>query len=265
MWVKAMKVERTATGISGLDSMLSGGIPKGSSILVAGSPGNGKSILAMQFLYNGVKEYNEPGIYVSLDEKLETAQRNFSTFDWDLNKIEIMSIIPFKHRVGDEIRYVVPPEINQPISFTNDFITDEIFTAKRFSADFLRKHLRRKIKKTDAKRVAIDPITSLVLKSNDAFEARQEISSINEMLNDLGCTTIMTTDVMDEKPTITNLGMEAGIMHGVIMLYNIKKSNRRELGLEILKMERTKHSKKTCAMEITDDGMVVHPKKDLFA
>ncbi len=84
------------------------------------------------------------------------------------------------------------------------------------------------------------------------------------MLKDLGCTTIITVDVMEEKPAIKSLGIEAGVMDGVIMLYNIKKNNNRERGLEILKMKGTQHSKKTCRMEIKDNGITVHPNKNLI-
>ena len=259
-----MKVERILTNIPGLDEMIGGGIPKGNSILLAGSPGNGKSILAMQYLYKGFKDQEEPGIYVSLKETPETIRKNFSTINWDISQTDILSILPYKHKIGDKTNYVIPPEISQQRSFTKKFLSDDIFTAKRFSADNLRKLLRKEIKRIKAKRIVIDPITPLVLNSKGDFEARQEILAINDMLKELGCTSIMTTNILNEKPTFTNLGLEAFVMDGLIMLYNIKKGNIRERGLEVLKMNGAKHSNKTCSMEITDEGIVVHPQKELF-
>ena len=59
--------QNTPSGIQGLDELLSGGFPKDRTILVVGSPGTGKTILAAQFLYKGIQEHGENGIFVSLD------------------------------------------------------------------------------------------------------------------------------------------------------------------------------------------------------
>ena len=59
-------IVRVATGIPGFDSILQGGIPFGTTILLSGACGTGKSTFAMQFLYNGAKHWGEPGVYVTL-------------------------------------------------------------------------------------------------------------------------------------------------------------------------------------------------------
>ena len=58
-----------STGIQGLDELLNGGIPEGRVVLIVGGPGSGKTTLASQFLYKGISDYNENGIFVSLDEE----------------------------------------------------------------------------------------------------------------------------------------------------------------------------------------------------
>ena len=60
-------LESVATGVEGLDELLSGGFPRGRVVLLLGGPGSGKTILASQFLYNGVTKYGENGILISLD------------------------------------------------------------------------------------------------------------------------------------------------------------------------------------------------------
>jgi len=59
-------VPKTPTGIKGLDSILGGGIPTGDQVLVSGPPGSGKTILGLQFIYEGCMQ-GEPGLYVTLD------------------------------------------------------------------------------------------------------------------------------------------------------------------------------------------------------
>jgi len=64
------------TGINGLDRLFSnGGYPEGSTILVLGGPGSGKSIFGMQYIYKGAVEYGEPGVFLTLDEPPEKIQR----------------------------------------------------------------------------------------------------------------------------------------------------------------------------------------------
>ena len=60
--------EFVKTGVDGLDSILNGGIVENAAVLVSGNPGTGKSILGMQYLYNGVEMFDEGGIYLTFEE-----------------------------------------------------------------------------------------------------------------------------------------------------------------------------------------------------
>ncbi|MCK4313278.1 KaiC 1, partial [Candidatus Bathyarchaeota archaeon] len=60
--------KKIATGIRGLDELVGGGFPEGRVILIIGGPGAGKTIMCSQFLYKGISEYQENGVFVSLDE-----------------------------------------------------------------------------------------------------------------------------------------------------------------------------------------------------
>src|SRR5205807_2343788 len=75
---------RTPTGIPGLDKLLSGGLPKGRIILLTGGPGTGKTILSSQYLVNGIMDYDENGVYVSLDENKQHVFEEMVDFGWDL-------------------------------------------------------------------------------------------------------------------------------------------------------------------------------------
>ncbi len=81
------QVERTKTGIPGFDELCAGGIPKGSLIVLSGDPGSGKSIFCLQFLYNGVVQYNESGLYISLEETKEEILNTAAVFGWDFRKL----------------------------------------------------------------------------------------------------------------------------------------------------------------------------------
>ena len=67
-----MAVELIKTGISGLDQVLKGGLRMNSSILVTGAPGTGKTIMALQFIYHGAKDYNENGIFITTEDNVDS-------------------------------------------------------------------------------------------------------------------------------------------------------------------------------------------------
>jgi circadian clock protein KaiC len=83
-----MKDERVPTGIESLDSMMCGGLLRGSANLVEGAPGTGKTTLAMQFIYNGITRYNEPGLIITFEEFPQQYYHDALQFGWDLKKLE---------------------------------------------------------------------------------------------------------------------------------------------------------------------------------
>src|SRR6266516_3089816 len=92
-------VDRTPTGIPGLDEILTGGFPRGRVILLVGGPGTGKTILTSQFLMNGIKMYGENGAFVSLDET--------KLFGWKFEDLEkgkkfaFINASPLRHMPGE--------------------------------------------------------------------------------------------------------------------------------------------------------------------
>ena len=84
---KAQASDRTTTGVPGLDEILYGGIPRQNLVVISGDPGSGKTCLCLEFLYRGALEYNEPGIYVSLEESEEEVVRIAAGFGWDFQTL----------------------------------------------------------------------------------------------------------------------------------------------------------------------------------
>jgi circadian clock protein KaiC len=80
--------ERVKTGISGLDAILSGGIPRGNVILLEGAIGTGKTTLGTEFVYRGVKEFGEPGVIVVFELSPDKLTRDAAGLGWDLPALE---------------------------------------------------------------------------------------------------------------------------------------------------------------------------------
>jgi circadian clock protein KaiC len=81
-------MERMKTGIPGLDEMLDGGFLSQSANLVEGAPGTGKSTLGMQFIYNGISLYDQPGLILTFEEFAQQYYDDAASFGWDLRALE---------------------------------------------------------------------------------------------------------------------------------------------------------------------------------
>jgi KaiC/GvpD/RAD55 family RecA-like ATPase len=176
-------MNRIKTGIKGFDKLVEGGLPEGRSFLLSGGTGTGKTIFAMQFLVNGVKD-GEPGIYLTLDERPDLIREDMKRFGWDLRAAEdagnLMIIDGTIAKIG------IP--------------SDEEFSlpATGFDLDKLLLELMRTIKKIKAKRVVIDSIPALGMNFENDHDIRKAILKIVYLLSRAGVTTILTTDVASE-------------------------------------------------------------------
>jgi circadian clock protein KaiC len=81
-------IERIRTGIAGLDEMLNGGFIAQSANLIEGAPGTGKSTLGMQFIYNGITHFDQPGLILTFEEFAQQYYADAESFGWDLRALE---------------------------------------------------------------------------------------------------------------------------------------------------------------------------------
>src|SRR5678816_2443890 len=79
---------KTPTGISGLDEITNGGFPKGRPVLVCGSAGCGKTLMAAQFIVKGITDYNEPGVFMTFEESASDLAQNLLSLGFDLEKLK---------------------------------------------------------------------------------------------------------------------------------------------------------------------------------
>lgn len=252
--IMTREIIRVPTGVLGMDTMIEGGIPKGFTIVLTGGPGCGKSIFAMEFLYKGVVKYGETGIYVSLQENVEEMKMNFSRFGWDLDKIDIIELIPEKVEFLDEKDYIVPGELGEG---------RENVDFKRFSMKSVKELLGERVKSKGATRMVIDSLAPLMFHAENSLAIRQEILDITVFLKKLGCTSLVITEMPEGGKGVSRFGVEEFMAQGIIVLYNTIKGSERVRGLEVLKMRGTDHSKKICLMEIGQKGITVYPNEDL--
>ena len=227
-----MGIEKVKTGIEGLDEMLFGGIPIGSTVVVMGSFGTGKTTFGLQFLSQGLAE-GEKGIYISLEEDRESILADAEAHGWDL-----------RSKLNEKQLEIVKLEPN-----------DAKVTIQRIKSE-----LPDFIKKFGASRIVIDSVSLLNLLFDTDHDRRTNLFNLSQMVKRTGATLIMTAEVKDDNPFASRDGLIEYVADGVISLRYLEMQSRNELmlSLRIIKMRRTEHSRKITPYSITNKGLEVH-------
>jgi len=250
------RIARTPTGIPGFDEMLNGGFPKGRVVLVVGGPGSGKTILATQFLVNGIKNYGENGLFVSLDENKTHFYREMMTFGWNLEELEKQRKLMFLD--ASPIRHI-PGEVK---------IGKLTIGKREFSMISLIESMKSSTQTMDAKRIVIDPIASLVFQYPDVVQRRTAILDLIEALLGTGATSILTLEL--RAAGVISAGLERSVQleeylaHGVIVLQTIQVGRSLVRAVQVEKMRETPIDTQPRPYKIGESGIEVFPRESVF-
>jgi len=223
-------LERVKTGIPGLDEMLSGGFYPGSVNLVEGAPGTGKSTLGMQFIYNGIVKFGEPGLLITFEEFPEQYYRDAENFGWDFRRLEKEGLLKVM---------MTSPEILK-------------LDLERVSGMVEQAVLERGVK-----RIVVDSITHFEQLASYPTELRNLEYSFINALKRLELTAILTR----ESPTL--LGGEMGayplsyMVDSYILLRYVEIDSRIYKAILVLKFRGSDHAKDIRRLEITSNGIEV--------
>lgn len=217
--------ERIPSGIPGLDRLMEGGFLKGSTILVSGGAGTGKTIFCSQFILEGLKR-GEICMFITLEERPEDIIGDVKRFGWDFEKY-----------VQDKKLIL---ECQDPFQITD--ITSPLLD---------------KIKEHHIQRVAVDSTAVFGMYYKEVFEVRKQLFKLLTGLKEIGVTSIVTSELPEEATTLGKFGVEEFIVDGVIILHYLGIGEKNYGSLQIRKMRRTNHEKDTYPMEITDKGIAV--------
>jgi KaiC/GvpD/RAD55 family RecA-like ATPase len=241
----APRQKRVKTNIKGLDKLLKGGLIMGRNILISGPCGSGKTTLAMQFIFNGAMDYDEPGLYVTLEEKNEKIYNDMKNFGFNLRIAEKTGKF---HVLGGPVA-----GIRSSMSSVDANILH------------ILKEIEEVVRERNIKRVAIDSLNLLMLLVKDNEERRRAIASFCNTLSELGCTTLFVSETKEGSMNLSRFGVEEFVMDGVIVLYLINQNSVFMPGITIRKMRGSDHDKKIRVYSITDKGVVVYPEETMFS
>jgi circadian clock protein KaiC len=235
---------KTPTGISGFDAIAHGGVPKGRSTVVAGTPGSGKTLFAMQFLMSGIRDYSEPGVCVTFEERPEDMMRNVDSFGWSVDR----------HVAEKRLAFVdCSPDTNDP--------REEI---GGYDLSALLARIENAVSTVKATRLAADAMVTLLTRFRDSSIIRSELYRIHDGLRRMGVTSLITMERTDEEASVGRLGVEEFVADNVLLLRNRLEQERRRRTIEILKFRGTNHRKGEHPFTIDpEDGVSVVPTSDI--
>ncbi|MFH0922424.1 MAG: ATPase domain-containing protein [Candidatus Micrarchaeota archaeon] len=227
-------MNRVKSGIPGLDDLMEGGFPESSSILISGSAGSGKSILCLEYLYNGAKLYNEPGVYITLEEGPHNLWWNMQRFKWDLLPLERANLLKI---------YKFEPTANM-----------------KDDAEVQIQRIVEKAKAMQAKRLVIDSITAFSFWIDDVAKIRYAVYVLIEELRKINCTTLLTCETTGKKNDISRFGVEEFLTDGVVQLFFLPPHR----SVFVRKMRGTNHDKNVHTMDINESGLSIDSKSEIL-
>jgi len=227
---------KSPTGIPGMDEITGGGLPKGRPTLIAGSAGCGKTLFAMEFLVNGVIQYDEPGVFVAFEESSEELAQNVASLGFDLN-----DLIKQKKLIIDYVR-IERSEIEE----TGEYDLEGLFIRLGYAIDSI-----------GAKRVAMDTVEVLFSALPNQAILRAELHRLFRWLKDKGVSAIITAERGED--TMTRFGLEEYVADCVILLDHrvIEQVSTRRL--RIVKYRGTLHGTNEYPFIIGKNGISVLP------
>ena len=227
-------MERVKTGIEGLDQMLHGGLLPQSANLLEGAPGTGKSTLGMQFIYNGIAKYDEPGLIVTFEEFPQQYYRDAANFGWDFRELERQN----------KLRVIMSsPEVTRQ---DLEVVGGSIETAAL---------------EMGAKRILVDSISHFRRLTSDPLELRElEYGFINAIKRE-GLTSILTRESAalfgDTKEPDDFI---AFTVDAYFLLRYVEIESAVRKALLVLKLRGSDHAKDIRQFEITSSGIEVKAK-----
>ncbi|MFG0330724.1 MAG: circadian clock protein KaiC [Phycisphaerales bacterium] len=229
-------VAKAPTGVEGLDQITSGGFPRGRTTLVCGAAGCGKTLLGMEFLVRGARDFDEPGVFVSFEESGHDLSENVRSLGFDLP-----DLIERKKVVVDHVR-LEKGELEE----TGEYDLEGLFVRLGFAIDSI-----------NAKRVVLDTIETLFTGLSNENLLRAELVRLFRWLKDRGVTAVVTGE--RGEGTLTRHGLEEYVSDCVIFLDHRVDEQVSTRRLRIVKYRGSAHGTNEYPFLIDADGFVVLP------
>ncbi|MGA2177248.1 MAG: circadian clock protein KaiC [Verrucomicrobiota bacterium] len=232
----AARLPKCPTGIQGLDEITSGGLPRGRPTLVCGGTGCGKTLLAVEFLVRGAKQFGEPGVFMSFEETFAELKSNVASLGFDLG-----GLVRRKKIVLDHV-YIERSEITE----TGEYDLEGLFVRLNHAIDSI-----------GARRVVLDTLEALFAGLPNEAILRAELRRLFRWLKDKGVTAVITAERGREQ--LTRHGLEEYVSDCVILLDHRVNEQIATRHLRVVKYRGALHGTNEFPFLIGEEGLSVLP------
>jgi circadian clock protein KaiC len=229
------KLPKSPTGIQGLDDICVGGLPRNRPTLLLGKTGCGKTIMAMEFIVNGIVMYNEPGVFMAFEEKTDELTMNVKSLGYHLDALREENKIYVEHF---------------------QIAREEIVVAGKYDIEGLFVRLEYAIRKVKAKRVVLDSLDTLFY-GLDYQTLRLEFRRLFSWLKEKKVTAIITSETGDS--FLTRQGLKEYVADCVIVLDNRVTNQIAVRRLRVVKCRGSIHGNNEYPFAIDESGVIVFP------
>ena len=230
------QLEKSLTGIKGLDEVTKGGLPKGRPTLICGGAGSGKTLLAAEFLVRGALQFGEPGVFMSFEETSDELTKNVVSLGFKLDDLVAQKKISLDYIKIDR----------SEIEETGEYDLEGLFI-----------RLEHAIASVGAKRVVLDTIETLFSGIPNPAVVRAELKRLFQWLKNKGMTTIITGE-QGEK-TFTRHGLEEYVSDCVIFLDHRISEQVSTRRIRVVKYRGSAHDTNEFPFLIDEKGITVMP------
>jgi circadian clock protein KaiC len=229
-------IEKAPSGISGLDDITGGGLPRGRTTIICGGPGCGKTMVGMEFLVRGAMEFDEPGVLMTFEETPEEMASNVASLGFNIKQLAAENKLFLDYITVD------PSEIQE----TGSYDLEGLFIRLQYAVDAI-----------GAKRVLLDTVEALFSGFSNTGVLRAEFRRLFRWLKDRNLTTIVTAERGES--SLTRQGLEEYVSDCVILLDHRITEQTSARRMRIVKYRGTKHGADEYPFLIDEDGISILP------
>jgi circadian clock protein KaiC len=228
---------KAPTGIAGFDEITMGGLPASRPSLICGAAGCGKTLFGLTFLVNGATRFNEPGVFMSFEERSEDISANVRSLGFDLDGLVAQGRLAIDH-----VR-IEPSEIQE----NGEYNLEGLFVRLGYAVDSI-----------GAKRVVLDTVETLFGGLSNPALLRAELRRLFTWTKERGLTTVITGE-RGSPDQLTRYGLEEYVSDFVAVVDNRIQNQRSTRRLFILKYRGSPHGADEYPFLIDHEGIKLLP------
>jgi KaiC/GvpD/RAD55 family RecA-like ATPase len=229
------------------------GLERGTTLLLSGGCGSGKTIFAMQSAYNAAMQ-GEKVVYFTFDDDPTRLKRHmFNNFGWDLEKLE--------KKGNFWMKKVDPYDIARSIE---GIVKEKGMESVIEGIKSVHSEPKEVMMPFHPDRVIVDSISALSVAFTDRLKYRAYLNVLFDSLRSYNSVNLVVTESEQEPNVYSRTGIEEFLVDGVVVFYYIRRESVRTRALEILKLRFSDHIKRLVPFKITNNGIVIYLEEQVF-